>query len=50
MPKWIPTAPEVLREAIIVMAGALIATIIVRSVLPAEARQYFNLTGSNGNG
>lgn len=47
MPKWFPTAPEVLREAVIVMAGALLATIIVRNVLPPEARQYFNLTGSN---
>ena len=46
MPKWIPSGPEVLREAVIVMAGALLATLIVRNVLPAEARQYFNFTGS----
>lgn len=47
MPKWIPSLPEIGREAIIVMAGALLATIIVRNVLPPEYRQYFNLTGSN---
>ena len=47
MPKWVPTLPEISREAIIVMAGALLATIIVRNVLPPEYRQYFNLTGSS---
>lgn len=46
MPKWMPTAPEVLREAVIVMAGALLATIIVRNVLPENLRSYFNFTGS----
>lgn len=45
MPKWVPTAPEVLREAVIVMAGALLATLIVRNVLPDQYRQYFNFTG-----
>jgi len=41
-----PSGPEVLREAVIVMAGALLATLLVRNVLPAEFRQYFNLNGS----
>lgn len=45
MPKWIPTAPEVLREAIIVVAGALLATIVVKS-LPDQYRGMFNFTGS----
>lgn len=36
----IPTAPEVLREAVILMAGAAIATLIIRG-LPSAARQYF---------
>lgn len=40
----IPTAPEVLREAIIVAAGALIAAIVIRS-LPPETRRLFSLTG-----
>lgn len=46
MPKWIPTAPEVLREAVIVLAGALLATALVKS-LPTEYRDWFNFTGSN---
>lgn len=46
MPKWMPTGPEVLREAVIVMAGALLATLLVRNVLPEEFRQYFNLSGN----
>lgn len=37
----IPKAPDVLREAIIVMAGALIASIIVRG-LPVEVRRWFS--------
>lgn len=45
MPKWIPSLPEVGREAIVVMAGALLATLIVRNVLPEQYRQYFNFTG-----
>lgn len=36
----IPKAPEVLREAVIVLAGALIATVIVRG-LPADIRRWF---------
>lgn len=45
MPKWIPTAPEVFREALIVIAGALIATVIVKS-LPAQYSGLFNFTGT----
>lgn len=36
----IPTAPEVLREAVILLAGALIATMIVRG-LPDQVRAHF---------
>lgn len=45
MPKWMPTAPEILREAVIVIAGALLATLVVKS-LPQEYRGMFNFTGS----
>jgi len=45
MPKFIPTMPEVLREAIIVIAGALIATMIVKA-LPVQYKSLFNFTGS----
>jgi len=44
--KIIPTMPEVLREAIIVAAGALLAAMVVRS-LPAKYRDLFNLTGGS---
>lgn len=37
----IPRAPEVLREAMIVMAGAFIAAAIVRG-LPVELRRWFS--------
>lgn len=37
----IPRAPEVLREALIVMAGAFIAAAIVRG-LPVELRRWFS--------
>ena len=40
----IPTGPEVLREALIVMAGALLAVAVVR-VLPVEWQQWFSLNG-----
>jgi len=43
--KIIPTMPEVMREAIIVAAGALLAAMVVRS-LPAKYRDLFSLTGS----
>lgn len=42
----IPTMPEVLREAIIVAVGALIAAAVVR-MLPAETRRLFSLPGGN---
>lgn len=43
MPKWFPTAPEVLREAVIVLAGAALAALVVNAVLPSEYRKYFAL-------
>jgi len=39
----IPTAPEVLREAVIVMAGALLAVVIVRQ-MPLAWRQWFDIS------
>lgn len=36
----IPTAPEVVREALVLLAGAAIATLIVRG-LPDSVRQHF---------
>ena len=49
MPKWVPTMPEVLREAVIVLAGAAIAALVVNAVLPPEWRKYFSLTGGGQN-
>lgn len=46
MPKWLPTGPEVIREVIIVLAGALVATMIVKS-LPSDQRGLFNFMGGN---
>lgn len=46
MPKWLPTGPEVIRETIIVLAGALVATLIVKS-LPAGQRGLFNFMGND---
>lgn len=46
MPKIIPSLPEVLREAVIVIAGALIATMIVKA-LPIEYKSLFNFTGND---
>ncbi len=40
----IPTMPEVMREALIVAAGALIAALVIRS-LPPETRRLFSITG-----
>lgn len=37
----IPRAPEVLREAVIVLAGAFIAAAIVRG-MPIELRRWFS--------
>ena len=45
----IPSGPEVVREAIIVMAGALLAVVVVKA-LPAEWQRWFNLSGGNSNG
>ncbi|AKU11539.1 hypothetical protein AzCIB_1638 [Azoarcus sp. CIB] len=36
----IPSGPEILREAVIVLAGALLATVVIR-MLPATAKQWF---------
>lgn len=47
--KIIPTGPEVLREAIIVAAGALLAAMVVRN-LPQKWRDMFNLSGGSQNG
>lgn len=44
--KWMPTLPEVAREAIIVMAGALLAAVIVRQ-LPARAQNWFSLPSNS---
>lgn len=46
MPKWIPTGPEVIREAVILLAGALVATAIVKS-LPQQYAGLFTFNGSN---
>lgn len=45
-PAWLPTGPEVLREAIILLAGAVLATLVVKS-LPDQYRGLFSFTGSN---
>lgn len=42
----IPSVPEIGREAVIVLAGALLATIIVR-MLPATASKWFTFPTSN---
>lgn len=39
---FVPTVPEIGREAIIVLAGALIAVIIVKQ-LPSEWQAWFTL-------
>lgn len=38
--KIIPTMPEILREAIIVAAGALVAAVVIKS-LPPHVRELF---------
>lgn len=43
----IPSVPEVLREAVIVLVGAAIAYVIVNKVLPAQYRKFFSLNGGN---
>ena len=42
----IPSAPEVLREALIVLTGALIAYTVVQ-LLPPRMKKYFSLNGGN---
>ena len=42
---FVPSAPEIGREAIIVLAGALLAVVIVKQ-LPADWQAWFTL-GSN---
>lgn len=46
MPKWVPTMPEVAREAVIVMAGAALAALVVNFVMPPEWKRYFSLPTS----
>lgn len=45
MPNWMPKPQEILREAIIVAAGALVATLIVRQ-LPDNVRGLFSFTSA----
>lgn len=40
LPKWVPSVPEVTREVVIVLAGALVATLIVKS-LPPDIKSWF---------
>lgn len=47
VPAFIPTAPEVLREAVIVMAGALLAVVIVRQ-LPKAWQSWFDISSLGG--
>lgn len=42
----IPSVPEIAREALIVLAGAVIATVIVRA-LPAKYKALFTFPNSN---
>lgn len=41
---WLPSMPEIVREAIIVAAGALLAAAVVR-MLPADKQSLFMLPG-----
>jgi len=41
----VPKAPDVLREAVIVLAGAFIAAVIVRG-MPADLRKWFSWPAS----
>jgi hypothetical protein len=43
MNKWVPTFPEIVREALIVAAGAAIAALVVRS-LPEDVRAWFKIS------
>lgn len=42
----IPSVPEIGREAVIVLAGALLATIVVK-MLPAQYKSLFTFPTSN---
>lgn len=46
MKSVIPSGSEVVREAIIVMAGALLAVVVVRA-LPQQWQQWFNFSGGS---
>lgn len=46
MKSLIPSLPEIGREAVIVLAGALLATIVVRA-LPAQYKAWFTFPTSN---
>lgn len=37
--KWMPTLPEIGREAVIVVAGALVAAVVIRA-MPQAWRDY----------
>lgn len=44
--KWLPTLPEIAREAIIVAAGALVAAVVIKSLPPnVQALFSFNDKG-----
>jgi len=49
MPSWMPKPHEIMREAIIVAAGALVAALIVRQ-MPDNIRTLFSISGSAGQG
>lgn len=40
LPKWVPSTPEVAREVVIVLVGALVATVLVKG-MPPSLRQWF---------
>ena len=44
----IPSVPDIAREAVIVLAGALLATLVVRA-LPAKYKALFTFPTSNTN-
>lgn len=46
MSQYIPSAPSIVREAIVVVVGALIAVAFVR-LLPPNIQQFFTLPRSN---
>lgn len=49
-PRIIPTAPEVLREALIVIAGALLAAVIVGQLPPVRRWIKAQWDGANNPG